>query len=55
MYVDEMKWLHAAGVISCYADYEALDVRVLEDCRLVREAEMIAVGKAQHEAKHGRR
>lgn len=37
-----MKWLREHGVISTYDDYAELPAMVLEDARLVMEAEAIA-------------
>lgn len=37
--MNEMGWLHEHGFVSCYDDYLALPLTVLDDCRMVMHAE----------------
>lgn len=47
-----MRWLRNNGVTASYEDYRALPVGLLEDCRLLMEAD---VKRAQWEASRGNR
>jgi hypothetical protein len=46
-----MTWLAEHGFVSCWADYLALPVGILDDCRMVMTAE--ARGRKIRESKRG--
>lgn len=45
-----MHWLREHGIISCYDDYVGLPYAVLEDARLLMEADVL---RAEMEARRG--
>ena len=50
-----MNWLHDRGLISSYGDYVELPVTVLDDARILMDAELAQAKRAKTPKVRGRR